>query len=158
MSIEVRLATPDEAPLVREIMRAAFAEYIGVLNPPSGANLETLEDVQKAIAAGGATLAWDGDQAVGSARFRVELDYLYVGRLGVLPEHRGKGIGVKLMGYMESLVTEKGLGSIRLSVRMSLPGNLTFYEKLGYSILEVNDHPKGIEKIATLVKSLEVTE
>jgi ribosomal protein S18 acetylase RimI-like enzyme len=154
MSFEIRRATPEEAPLVLQIMRAAFAEYAGVLNPPSGANHETLADVQKAMCEGGALLAWDGELAVGSARFRPEPDCMYVGRVAVLPEYRGKGVGAALMRAMEDVARKSGRTKIRLNVRMSLAGNLSFYEKLGYTVVEIGPHPKGFEQVATLVKQI----
>jgi GNAT superfamily N-acetyltransferase len=155
MSFEIRRALPEQAPLVLQIMQAAFAEYAGMLNPPSGANHETLADVEKAMGDGGALLAWDGDRAVGSARFRPEPDCLYVGRVAVLPAYRGRGIGAALMWAMEDVAREAGRSKIRLGVRMALPGNLTFYEKLGYAVVEVGPHPKGSDQVATLIKPVD---
>jgi GNAT superfamily N-acetyltransferase len=154
MSLEIHRATLEEAPLVLHIMQAAFAEYAGVLNPPSGANHETLTDVQKAMTDGGALLAWDCDLAVGSARFRPEPDCMYVGRVAVLPEYRGKGVGAALMAAMEDVAREAGRSKIRLGVRMALPGNLMFYEKLGYTVVEIGPHPKGSDQVATLIKPI----
>ncbi len=34
---------------------------------------------------------------------------------------------------------------IRLGVRASLPGNLRFYEELGYRALESRPHPRGLD-------------
>src|SRR3954471_22403588 len=100
MTIRITLATPDDAPLVYQIMQAAFAEYVGVLQPPSGGDLETVDDVCRAIEEGGAVLAWLDDRAVGvdkaagSARyaFHDEGHTCYVGRVSVLPQARGNGI------------------------------------------------------------------
>jgi ribosomal protein S18 acetylase RimI-like enzyme len=157
MSLEIRLANTDEASLVHRIMQAAFAEYIGVLDPPSGANRETVTDVAQAMAQGGAVLAFLDQTAVGSGRFRFEPDFLYVGRLAVLPEHRGAGIGRAMVDFMEHVAAERKFDSIHLSVRMTLPHNLRFYENMGYTVLEIGMHPKGGDQVATLVKRLKVT-
>jgi uncharacterized protein (UPF0218 family) len=53
---------------VRRIMQLAFEEYRGRLVPPSGALMETLEEVRTVINRGGAFLAFVGDVTVGSAR------------------------------------------------------------------------------------------
>jgi ribosomal protein S18 acetylase RimI-like enzyme len=156
MSLEIRLATLEEAALVHRVMQSAFAEYADVLNPPSGANRETIADVEQAMCDGGAIIAWNDQTAIGSARFRLEPDYFYVGRVAVLPEYRGAGIGRALMEYLEQIAVEKGLLTIHLGVRMSLPQNLRFYEKLGYSVLEVGLHPKGGDQVATLAKHIRV--
>lgn len=62
--MHITIAGEDDLPLVRRIMREAFAEYAGMLDPPSGSLSETLEDVRKAVAAGGAIVAWVGDNLV----------------------------------------------------------------------------------------------
>jgi hypothetical protein len=42
VTVSVRLASIEEAPLVRSIMRQAFAEYAGALPVESGALVESL--------------------------------------------------------------------------------------------------------------------
>jgi ribosomal protein S18 acetylase RimI-like enzyme len=157
MTPDIRLATIDEASLVHRIMQAAFAEYIGVLDPPSGANRETVADVEQAMSQGGAVLGYVDQTPVGSGRFRLEPNFLYIGRMAVLPEQRGAGIGRAMMDFMEHVAAERHLAEVHLGVRMTLPQNLSFYEKLGYSVLEIGTHPKGGDQVATLVKRLKVT-
>src|SRR5689334_21655475 len=69
-TLRIVLAMRSEAPLVLEIMKASFAEYQGVLDPPSGVDAETVSDVELAESEGGNLIAWDGANAVASARFR----------------------------------------------------------------------------------------
>jgi predicted N-acetyltransferase YhbS len=154
MNLRIAPATPEQAPLVHAIMQAAFAEYVGVLSPPSGANRETVDDVRAAMAQGGAALAWHGETPVGSARYELRPDHLYVGRVSVLPGWRGKGIGLALMQYMETVARQANLPRIQVAVRMALPSNLSFYHKLGYEVVSVGPHPKGGDEVATLVKVL----
>jgi len=134
-------------------MRAAFAEY-GHLVPPSGANLESVADVVKAMGQGGAIIAWQAGEPVGAARYRVDPDELYVGRVSVPPEYRGYGIGAGLMRHMERVALECDRQSIRVGVRMQLPQNVSFYQRLGYELVAIEDHPSGMEKSARLVKRL----
>lgn len=153
--VRITVATPDDAPLVHRIMRESFAEYENVLIPPSGANHETVEDVQAAMQQGGAVLAWIGDVPVASARFKIEPDDFYVGRVAVLPAYRQRGIGAAIMRYMEQVARDHHRDVIRVNVRMSLPSNLTFYQRLGYQTVEVVNHPKGPDRFAVMVKRLE---
>lgn len=152
--LRITLADEAEAALVHHIMREAFAEHAGVLHPPSSVTRETVEDVRRAMQAGGAVLAWEDAQAVGSARFRPEEDALYVGRVAVLPSHRRRGVGRQIMRYMEMLAVERGYRSVRLGVRMQLPANLAFYQRLGYEIMRIVPHERGGDRIAILVKYL----
>ena len=135
-------------------MRAAFAEYEAVLRPPSGALSETVADVERAMAEGGAVLAWSGDEAVGSARFGVRPDHVYVDRVAVLPTHRRRGIASAMMRFIEDLAQGLGRSELRLGVRGSLPGNVALYERLGYAVLSVEPHPRGPDHVLTLGKRL----
>lgn len=154
MPLRIELATAEQAHLVHQTMRAAYAEYDGVLIPPSGALRETVADVEAAMSKGGAVLVWDGGEAVGSARFEARHDHLYIGRVSVVPSHRGHGIGAALMQRIEVIARERGVGTIQLVVRNSLPENLAFYHRLGYTTLKIEPHEKGGDNVVTMGKAL----
>ncbi|WP_224753239.1 GNAT family N-acetyltransferase [Paenibacillus terricola] len=136
VSIEIREAVIDEWPIVHRIMREAFEEYRGVLHPPSGALREELEDtIRKLSPRGGAVLAIAEGEAIGSAQYRVEDDYVYIGRISVVASARGRGIGKQLVRFLEKLAAGRGLSEVRLEVRLSLPANIQFYERLGYRVI-----------------------
>lgn len=141
--VRVALAGPDDAPLVRRIMLAAFEQFRGTLEPPSSALDETDDDVRRAIAAGGAVIAWRGDVAVGSARFLPRADYLYVGRVAVLPEQRGLGVAGALLAALDAQARARGLPEVRVEVRLSLPDNVAFFRRLGFRTISEQPHPRG---------------
>jgi ribosomal protein S18 acetylase RimI-like enzyme len=147
-------ASPEDAPLVCRIMHEAFVEYRGVLDPPSAVHEETPEVVRQAIHEGGAVLAWLADVAVGSARYKPTPDGLYVGRVSVLPTYRGRGIASAMMDYMDRTALRLGFRAVRLGVRESLPSNFALYQKLGYQIVLVEQHPKGPDRTIWMVKRL----
>jgi GNAT superfamily N-acetyltransferase len=155
MDIIIRSVGVEQASEVRRIMRLAFEEYRGQLVPPSGALTETVEEVCTAIRGGGAFLAFAGDLAVGSGRYRLFADHAYAERVAVLPEHRGKGVAVALMSAFEEAVRGLGLPEARVGVRASLPSNLRFYENLGYRALLSRPYPTGTDFEITLSKRLE---
>ncbi len=152
MTIRIELATPEQAHLVHQCMRAAYAEYDGVLTPPSGAVGETVADVEQAMAKGGALLAWEGNEVVGSARFQWNPDHLYIGRVGVIPAYRGQGVGAALMERIEAIAREGGASRILFGVRQSLPGNIAFYQRLGYEVVKIEPHPKGGDSVVWMGK------
>jgi GNAT superfamily N-acetyltransferase len=154
MDIIIRSVGVEQASEVRRIMRVAFEGYRDRLVPPSGALTETLEEVCTAIRGGGAFLAFAGDVAVGSARYRLFPDHAYAERVAVLPEHRGKGVAVALMAAFEEAVRALQLPEARVGVRASLPSNLRFYENLGYRALVLRPYPTGTDFEITLSKRL----
>jgi ribosomal protein S18 acetylase RimI-like enzyme len=127
-------------------MQDAFAEYAGVLVVPSSAHAETVVDVRAAMVEGGAVLAFCEGKPVGSARFRIESQEMYVGRVAVLPTHRRRGVASEMMRFLENHATALGRDAIRIAVRESLPGNVAFYRALGFEIVAVKDHPRGPDR------------
>jgi [ribosomal protein S18]-alanine N-acetyltransferase len=53
----------------------------------------------------------------------------WISTVGVLPDHRSRGIGEKLLREVEQRL---GVDSIRLSVRASNDGAIRLYKRLGY--------------------------
>ncbi len=145
---------PEEAAAVREIMLAAFAEYESVLKVPSSAMWESVEDVAGHIALGGAVLARVGAETVGSGRYELRADHVYIGRLSVLPDFRKRGISTAMMQAMEGRAAAVGRTEARISVRALLPRNVSLYERLGYVVTARYQHERGDELVVDMAKTL----
>jgi ribosomal protein S18 acetylase RimI-like enzyme len=154
MTFRITPASQEDAPLVFDIMQHAFAEYLGVLDPPSGVHAETLDDVIHAMDDGGAVLAWIDNQPVGTARYAYHGDSCYIGRVSVLPAYRGQGIASAMMDYIEGIARAHGSAYLEIAVRVALESNVHLYERIGYTITETFEHPKGGGMVATMVKRL----
>jgi ElaA protein len=75
-------------------------------------------------------LARDGDRPVGTARVFVEGETGKIGRVCVLPELRGTGLGAGLiLAALELLRARPGVTRAKLSAQVRAVG---FYEKLGF--------------------------
>lgn len=138
------------------MVQAAFAEYTGTIPVPPGALGDNVDDFRAALAEGRTVLAFVGDveftdgtldfsraTPVGTARYEPREDHLYVGRVAVHPNFRRQGIGEELMAYIERVAPTIGYNKLYLGTRASMPGNLAFYEKLGYRVVKEEPHPRG---------------
>ncbi len=152
--VVIEFVGSERAVEVHALMLAAFSEYDSVLTVPSSAVSETVEDVAAHIALGGAVLAMVGEEAVGSGRFELRVDHVYIGRLSVLPEHRGLGIGALMMLAIEQQAAANGSPEARIGVRTMLPKNIALYERLGYVVTDRYQHPRGDEIIVDMAKPL----
>lgn len=141
---------PEAAEIVSWLTQAAFVEYAS-LDPPSGAGRESLAAVRADLEAQGGALAWwvggtkaDGrqwDGPVGCLRWEAAVDHLHVRRVAVLPDLQGRGIGRALMAWAEQEAVDRSLPAVTLGVRLALPRNLAFYNRLGYRIVSEHSHP-----------------
>ena len=153
-AVTIEFVGPDQAEAVRDLMRSAFSEYDAVLTVPSSSMWETVEDVAGHIAEGGAVLASIEADTVGSGRYALREDHVYIGRLSVLPSHRGRGIGAAMMLAMEQRALTDGRTEARISVRTMLPKNIELYERLGYVVTARYQHERGNEVVVDLAKQL----
>ncbi len=140
------------------IMQAAFSEYDGLLNPPPVCLTETVDDVAAAIRGGGALIAWIDGKAVGSARYDFGADSFHVGRVSVLPTHRGYGIASIIMDYLEQLACAHGYRAMALETRLCLPRNVALYERMGYQIVDTWQSEPGADVQVAMTKLLHMPE
>jgi ribosomal protein S18 acetylase RimI-like enzyme len=111
--------------------------------------------VTRALDDGGAVLAWIGDETVAAVRFQVTGEHLAMERLAVIPTARGQGIARLLLASLEDLARQSQLPEVRLGVRLSLPRNVEFYQRVGYQIRSLHPYPEGTDAWAVLAKPVE---
>jgi predicted N-acetyltransferase YhbS len=138
--VTLRPATLSDIPTIVAIIHAAFQEYDGAIDPPSGAHNESADKIREQMATDQALLALIAGQPVGCVLYRNQGDHMYFGRLAVLPEHRGRGIAGALIAYVEERAREIGLPRVRLGVRVALPRLRMRYERLGYRVIAERSH------------------
>jgi GNAT superfamily N-acetyltransferase len=150
----LRLAEPHEVEMMHAVMRAAFIES-EARELPSSALDETVDDVRRALADGGAVLALVDGRAVGCLRFRIDGRALVFSRMGVLPEARKRGVGAAMVAYVEAHARRLGLRSVELTARSQQPDNRPYYQRLGYTIVGYSER-YGVADLSThMRKTLE---
>ena len=123
LSDSLKIEVTDDVPTCQALRRVVFIDEQGVSETDEVDGLDG-----RAVH----LLAWDGACPVGTARLLVKGSVGKIGRVCVLPEVRGSGLGAALIGVaLEELgripgVTEAYLGSQSHAVG--------FYEKLGFVI------------------------
>ncbi|MDB5095814.1 MAG: family N-acetyltransferase [Cyanobacteria bacterium RYN_339] len=119
--IEVRRATSDADWQACKAIR--FAVFVDEQQVPSALELDALD------AGARHWLAMDGERPVGTARAVTLPDGWKVGRVAVLGELRGQGVGNALMRVIAS---EARLAGARKLMLESQVHAMPFYAKLGY--------------------------
>lgn len=75
-------------------------------------------------------LGTEGDTPAGTARLLRDGDTGRIGRICVLPEHRGTGLGAALVRHGIARLRADGVADIRLGAQIHA---LAFYQKLGFA-------------------------
>ncbi len=131
MDVQLRAMTPGDSDAVVSVQWAAFAEearlYGDATLPPQ---VETAADVVADLAGSVGVVALVDGRLVGSVRIRVDGRTLHIGRMAVVPDLQGRGIGAALLAAAEAVAPadEALLFTGHLSAR-----NLRLYERAGYA-------------------------
>jgi GNAT superfamily N-acetyltransferase len=154
--LTIREATEIDVPLLLALTHAAFEEYRTIIDSPTRAHTESLEDVYAALERGGAAIAEIGGNAVGAIRYELHSfqAYIYLGRIAVLSAHRHKGIGRALISWVEQKARSLGFTEARLGTYRVLTRNITLYQSLGYQITGYLSRPGQTDDIVLMKKVL----
>ncbi len=118
-----RIEISADVPTCQALRRVVFIDEQGVSEAEEVDGLDG-----KAIH----LLAWDGACPVGTARLLVKGGVGKIGRVCVLPEARGLGLGAALIGAaLEVLRAQAGVAEAYLGSQSHATG---LYEKLGFAV------------------------
>jgi len=154
--IVIRPAIPAEAKVLLDVMRGAFAEYRGVLQPESSVFVETATAIAEKLGGGGGFLAIEGAVPVGCIIAEEKDARAYLGRLAVDPALRRRGLARRLMLAGEGFARARSLKTAEVQVRIALAGNIALFQSLGYRETARRSHPGfTIPTYLVMEKSLE---
>ncbi|MDF3036589.1 MAG: family N-acetyltransferase [Paucimonas sp.] len=134
MDIHLREAKVDDAALIVELTRAAWA---GKVAATSGGHRETLDTVSEHLQRGGAFLLSVDGQTAGSVRWlpvEAQPTAWEMMRMGVLPSYRGRGLSQYLLEAILERARAAGAEELRLGVRADQPRLLDLYSAYEFEL------------------------
>jgi tRNA threonylcarbamoyladenosine biosynthesis protein TsaE len=132
--LEIRAATPEDAPAMVAVIHRAFAAR-PVLDPPTPQLSESEATVRAAIEAdGGLVVLVDGEPA-GTLLFDTSRgqDELGLRRVSVSPHWQGRGVATAMVGVAETTARRRGRAKLSLLARRELSSTVAFWQRRGYS-------------------------
>ena len=123
--------SPDDAD-VKDLIDQADT-LMSSLYPPESNHLDGVEELKKpnVLFVG----AYKGRELVGCGAVKILTDhgsYGEIKRVFVSPEHRGLGISLEIMRFLENHLIESGIRVARLETGTKQPEALGLYRKIGY--------------------------
>jgi ribosomal protein S18 acetylase RimI-like enzyme len=125
----IRPAEPGDAAAVRDLVRAAYAGYVGRIGKEPA---PMLEDHAALIRAGEVWVLAEGGEVIGMLVIRPAEDHLFLGNVAVAPGQQGRGLGRELVAFAEEKAAEHGLPEVRLYTNEKMHENLDIYARLGF--------------------------
>jgi ribosomal protein S18 acetylase RimI-like enzyme len=126
-----RAAVAADVPAVKAVIDAAFQPYverIGLVPVPMEA------DHAANVAAGRVFLT--GEPVTGLVVVEERADHLYLDTIAVHPDAHGRGIGGRLLRFVDAHARALGLDEIRLCTNAMMWENRKIYPKFGYEVIE----------------------
>lgn len=150
---DIRLAEPDDAAVIAAMSRDYIELGLGWSWTPCR--------VLRSIADRGSNVAVlaEPDGLVGFGIMQYGDEVAHLALLAVRPPYRKRGLGSRLMAWLESPARVAGIGCIRLEARADNPEAIGFYERRGYRHSgTVAGYYEGLVDAVKLEKSLRIAE
>jgi predicted GNAT family N-acyltransferase len=123
MSSQIRVVEVTEPPQMEQAWAIRRLVFIEEQRVPEEVEMDA-EDANAFHA-----LALDGTTAVGCGRMVAHTGYVKIGRMAVLRERRGQGIGTNVLTFLMDRARQQGFGRAVLHAQLTAEG---FYVKNGY--------------------------
>jgi ribosomal protein S18 acetylase RimI-like enzyme len=125
----LRLARPEEAPLLAALVERAYSPYVPVI----GIRPLPMEDDYPARVAAEQAWVLDRDGAIhGLLVLEDAPDHLWLDNIAVEPALHGAGIGRELMRFVFDEAARRGKPEVRLLTNEKMARNIGIYRQLGF--------------------------
>lgn len=132
---------PDDPrlPATLDLIRRAFSEHDGRIDPPSSMHRLTLADLNDAASASEVWVV--GEPPLACVILAPKGETLYLSKLAVAAAERGKGHARRLIERAARRATELGLNALELQTRVELTENHAAFRRLGFVKIGTTKHP-----------------
>ncbi|MEU1005455.1 MULTISPECIES: GNAT family N-acetyltransferase [Streptomyces] len=128
---EIRPARAADVPVVAEVVDAAFRPYIERI----GRVPQPMEEDHAANVAAGKVFV-TGDPVTGLVVVEAFDDHLFLDTIAVRPAAHGRGVGRRLLRFVDAHARTLGLPEVRLYTNALMWENQRIYPKYGYELVE----------------------
>ena len=123
------------------LIRTVFAGIADRLDPKPSALNESEAAIRALLARGGGVCAEHDGALVACALWEEKSGGLYLGRVSVAPQARGKGLARAMIAAAEAEATRRGLPRLWLSTRLTLTENRRLFAACGFTETAQHAHP-----------------
>ena len=129
--VTLRRAIPEDAPAIRDLVRAAYAKWVPVVGREP---LPMKADYERAVREHRVDILDCDGRMVGLIETMLRDDHLWIENVAVAPDNQGRGLGRRLLAHAEREAASAGRRELRLLTNAAFAANVTLYTALGYRI------------------------
>ena len=138
-AIRIRVAAPEDAESIAEVLAESFAEYESLYTPPAyTATVPTVDEIRGRF---GKEMIWVAlrGEIIGTVSAVPKKDALYIRSMAILPKARGQRIGEKLLNEIEKHAGTMNYRKLFLNTTPFLKRAIRLYEKFGFVFCGADD-------------------
>ena len=136
-----RPARAEDAGAIETLSRQAYAVMAARLGRPPGP-LDA--DYRRVLAEHPAWVIEAGGRIEAVIVIHEAADHLLIWNVAVDPPLHGRGLGSRLIGFVEAEARRRNLPEVRLYTNALMPENIHFYGRLGYRETRREPHKGGM--------------
>ena len=121
---------------IQEIETCAVAAYTRYVERIGREPAPMVANFAASIGKGHLYVAEENDQIVGFVVFYSEQDHVHLENVAVTPRFQNRGIGTRLIGFVEQQAQQDGYTCVELYTNASMTENLELYPRLGFEQFE----------------------
>lgn len=146
-------STSDFRPVL-QLVQDSFAYMDTRIDPPSSMHRLTVEDIRQQAAAGEVWVI--GAPPVACMFLTNKGNFLYLGKLAVAADHRGKGLARQMVALAAARARALDLPAVELQTRVELTENHATFAALGFTETGRTAHP-GYDRPTSITFRLPVS-
>jgi ribosomal protein S18 acetylase RimI-like enzyme len=141
VNVVVRPAGFDDWEGLLALLRESFAYMDGRIDPPSSLHLLDAGKLAAKAAAEELILAYVDGRLAGCLFAAPRGDALYLGKIAVRPDLRGRGVARRMFALAEASARERKFRALELQARIELTENHRTFMALGFEKTGEGSHP-----------------
>ena len=153
--LQIRPATPPDAPALAEILHESFVEYAALYTQEAfAATTPNADQILTRMREGPVWLAAREAEVLGTVAAELRGESAYVRGMAVLPRARGSGVGARLLMQVEYWASDRGCRRILLGTTPFLNAAIQLYHRSGFRRTDAGPHELFGTPLFTMEKDI----